>query len=45
MSIAVQERISGLEQSLREEHRALAECEARYRELEGRYRVLEQGPP
>ena len=45
MSIAMQERISGLEQSLRDERRALAECEARYRELEGRYRVLEQGPP
>ena len=45
MSIAMQERISGLEQSLREERRALAECEARYRELEGRYHALEQGPP
>jgi hypothetical protein len=43
MSIDLRERISGLEQSLREERRALAQCEARYRELEARYRELEQG--
>jgi hypothetical protein len=43
ISINLQERISGLEQSLREERRALADCEARYRELEARYQQLLEG--
>jgi len=43
MSINLQERISGLEQSLREERRALAECEPRYRGLESRYQQLLEG--
>jgi hypothetical protein len=43
MSIDLRERIYGLEQSLREERRALAKCESRYRELEARYLALEQG--
>lgn len=38
MSIAVQERIRELEQALREERRALAECEERYRQLEAKHR-------
>lgn len=40
MSIAVQERIRELEQALREERRALAEAEVRYRELEARHGAL-----
>ncbi|MDQ3197783.1 MAG: hypothetical protein M3Q46_01120 [Verrucomicrobiota bacterium] len=40
MAINLRERISGLEQSLAEERRALEECEARYFELEARYHEL-----
>ncbi len=40
MSINLRDRIADLEQSLVEERRALAECEARYRDLEMRYREL-----
>lgn len=40
MSINLRDRINDLEQSLAEERRALAECEARYRALETRYREL-----
>jgi hypothetical protein len=40
MSIAVQDRIRDLEQALREERRALAECEERYRVLESKYNEL-----
>jgi hypothetical protein len=37
MAIAVQDRIRELEQALREERRALAQSEERYRDLESRY--------
>lgn len=40
MSIAVDERIRELEQALREERRALAEAEERYRKLEAKMRQL-----
>ncbi|MGZ4967150.1 MAG: hypothetical protein ACXV97_08235 [Chthoniobacterales bacterium] len=40
MSIAVQDRIRELEQALREERRALAESEERYRALETRHNEL-----
>jgi hypothetical protein len=40
MSIAVQDRIRELEQALREERRALAESEERYRALESKYNEL-----
>jgi hypothetical protein len=40
MSIAVQDRIRELEQALREERRALAESEERYRTLETRHNDL-----
>lgn len=43
MSIAVQDRIRDLEQSLAEERRASAELEERYRELEHRYNERAQG--
>lgn len=43
MSIAVQDRIRDLEQSLSEERRASAELEERYRELEQRYNELVTG--
>lgn len=44
MSINVQDRIRDLEQSLREERRALAEAEERYRALEAKYHELAQRP-
>src|SRR5207244_12927043 len=37
ISIRLQERICDLEQTLREERRALAEAEQRYEKLEGKY--------
>ena len=40
MSIAVGDRIRELEEALREERRALADCEERYRQLETAYRAL-----
>lgn len=40
MSIAVQDRIRELEQALREERRALAEADERFRELEQNYAAL-----
>jgi hypothetical protein len=43
MSIDVRDRINDLEQTLEEERRALAECEARYRALEARYNELLAG--
>jgi hypothetical protein len=42
MAINLHDRISDLEQSLREERRALQESEARYRDLEARYNELVQ---
>jgi hypothetical protein len=42
MAIAVQDRIRDLEQSLREERRALQEAEERYRALELKYQELVQ---
>ncbi|MGI8820966.1 MAG: hypothetical protein ACR2ID_08900 [Chthoniobacterales bacterium] len=44
MSIAVQDRIRELEQALREERRALAEAEARYRALEATHSALLDAP-
>ena len=40
MSVAVQERIAELERALRDERRALAELEERYRELEAKHDAL-----
>ena len=42
ISIRLQERIRDLEQTLREERRALAEAEQRYEKLEGKYNALLQ---
>jgi hypothetical protein len=42
MSIDIQDRIRDLEQSLREERRALLEAEERYRALELRYQELQR---
>ncbi len=42
ISIRLQERIRDLEQTLREERRALAEAEQRYERLEGKYNALLQ---
>lgn len=42
ISIALQDRIRDLEQSLREERRAFEDLEARYQELQQRYGELEQ---
>ena len=42
ISIAIQDRIRDLEQSLREERRACEDAEARYQELQRRYSELEQ---
>ncbi len=43
MSIAIQDRIRDLEQSLAEERRALQEAEERYRDLEQKYNELQSG--
>ena len=43
ISIRLQERIGDLEQTLREERRALAEAEQRYEKLEEKYNALLQG--
>jgi len=43
ISIRLQERIRDLEQTLREERRALAEAEQRYEKLEEKYNALVQG--
>jgi hypothetical protein len=45
MSIDVQDRIRDLEQSLREERRALQEAEERYRALELKYQELRRAQP
>ena len=46
ISIRLQERIRDLEQTLREERRALGEAEQRYAQLEKKYKaLLEQKPP
>ncbi len=45
MSIAVEDRIRELEQALREERRALAEAEARYRAAEEKLRNLTSANP
>jgi hypothetical protein len=46
ISMDLQDRIRYLEQTLREERRALEEAEQRYRDLEHRYQqLLQQGPP
>jgi len=45
MSIAVQDRIRELEEALREERRAVAAAEERYRELEAKFRGLAGDPP
>jgi hypothetical protein len=42
MSINAEDRIRDLEQSLREERRALLEAEERYRVLESKYQELAQ---